>query len=131
MTSAAEWISGKAASTLNPSQVENTLERMAEAWPAEAPPLRELIEDFPLGEASLLHLISVSSVCAARLIRFPDLLVWLARPEICDAPRGVLAMRLDLQRTAESATFASNFEALRFWKGREMLRIGVREIAET
>lgn len=124
------WIEAKAADTLNPSQVQNTLERLAENWPSNETPLRDLVERFPLGEAALLHLIAVSSVGAARLVRHPEILLWLARPEVCNASRGARVMLVDLQRTAEASTFSGNFVALRFWKGREMLRIALREVAE-
>jgi glutamate-ammonia-ligase adenylyltransferase len=125
-----DWINEKAAGTLNPPQVENTLERMEEAWSPSRPPLREVIEQFPLGEAALLHLISVSSVCAARFVRHPEILGWLSRPEISTEPRPGQAMLVGLQRIAEGSTFAGNFRALRFWKGREMTRIALREIAQ-
>lgn len=124
------WIQKKSAATLNPAQTQNTLERLAESWPAGALPLPSLLEQFPLGEDSLLHLISVSSVCAARLVRHPDILPWLARPEICGAPRSHRAMLTDLQRIGADSTFSADFHALRFWKGREMLRIALREVAE-
>ena len=124
-----DWIEKKAAGTLNPPQVENTLERMQADWSPSATPFREILENFPLGESALLHLISVSSVCAARLIRHPEILLWLARPEISDAARPVPAMRVGLQRIAEGSTFSGTFEALRFWKGREMTRIALREVA--
>ena len=39
-------------------------------------------------------------------------------------------MLTDLQKTGEGSTFSGNFGALRFWKGREMLRIALREVAE-
>ena len=123
------WIESKAAGTLNPPQVANTLERVAESWPGDAPPLADLLEQFPLGEAALLHLVSVSSVCAARLMRHPDVLLWLARPDISDTPRGGRAMLVDLQRAGEGSAFSGNFEVLRFWKGREMTRIALREVA--
>jgi glutamate-ammonia-ligase adenylyltransferase len=123
------WIEQKAATSLNPPQVENTLERMEAERSGEEPPLREVVEQFPLGEAVLLHLISVSSICASRLVLHPKILRWLARPEICDGPRGRAAMLVDLRRTAEGTTFAGNFQALRFWKGREMTRIALREVA--
>src|SRR5256885_2887864 len=97
-------------------------------WP-EAMPLRELIGQFPLGEAALLHLISVSSVCAARFVLHPEILLWLSRPEISTEPRPAQAMLVSLQRIAEGSAFAGNFRALRFWKGREMTRIALREIA--
>jgi glutamate-ammonia-ligase adenylyltransferase len=125
-----DWIQKKSADTLHPAQVQNTLERLAESWPAEAPPLQDLVERFPLGEAALLHLLSVSSICAARLVRHPEILLWLSDPGICSSPRGHRAMLTDLQRTGEGSTFSGNFGALRFWKGREMLRIALREVAE-
>src|ERR1043166_6705879 len=124
------WISQKAAGTLNPPQVENTLERMEADWPAGGTPFREVVEQFPLGEAALLHLISVSSVCAARFVRYPQILQWLSRPEISNEPRPSQAMLVGLRRIAEGSTFAGNFRALRFWKGREMTRIALREVAE-
>jgi len=52
------WIEKKAGGTLNPPQVENTLERMEAGWAPDQTPLRQLIEQFPLGESALLHLIS-------------------------------------------------------------------------
>src|SRR5438045_3115415 len=124
-----DWINRKSAGTLHPAQVQNTLERVAESWPGDAPPLRDLLEQFPLGEAALLHLIAVSSVCASRLVLHPDILLWLARPEISGLPRGPRAMLVDLQRAGEGSTFTGSFQALRFWKGREMTRIALREVA--
>ncbi|MEY2495614.1 MAG: [glutamine synthetase] adenylyltransferase / [glutamine synthetase]-adenylyl-L-tyrosine [Verrucomicrobiota bacterium] len=125
-----DWIQKKSAATLNPAQVQNTLERIAAGWPADAPPLADLIAAFPAGEKSLLHLISVSSICAARLMRHPDILLWLSQPEICSMPRSSPAMLADLRKAAADSTFSGNFRALRFWKGREMLRIALREVAE-
>jgi glutamate-ammonia-ligase adenylyltransferase len=63
------------------------------------------------------------------LIRHPEILLWLSRPEISNEPRPPQAMRLGLQRIAEGSAFAGNFQALRFWKGREMTRIALREVA--
>ncbi|MEY2572306.1 MAG: Glutamate-ammonia ligase adenylyltransferase, partial [Verrucomicrobiota bacterium] len=64
------------------------------------------------------------------MVRHPEILFWLSRPEISAEPRHGPAMRVDLQRIAEGSTFAGNFAALRFWKGREMTRIALREVAE-
>jgi glutamate-ammonia-ligase adenylyltransferase len=129
MTASSAWIRTKAAGTLNPSQVENTLESIRQSWPADAPSLLELIERFPLGEAALLHLLSVSDICAARLARHPETLLWLRRPEICSAPRAYAEMLADLHGTDDETLSAENFRALRFWKGREMVRISLREVA--
>lgn len=125
-----DWIKTKAAGTLNPPQVENTLAQLEASWSPSGKPLRDVIEQFPLGEAALLHLIAVSSVCAARFVRHPEILAWLSRPEISTQPRPAQAMQVGLQRIAEGSAFAGNFRALRFWKGREMTRIALREVAE-
>ena len=127
---AKDWIPKKAAGTLNPAQVENTLEQMDASWSTSGTPLREVVEQFPLGESALLHLISISSVCAARFVLHPEILAWLSRPEISTQPRPAQAMLVGLQRLAEGSAFAGNFRALRFWKGREMTRIALREVAE-
>lgn len=129
-TERSSWIEQKAAGTLHPAQVQNTLERLTDGWPAEGPSLLEVIERFPLGEAALLHLISVSSICAARLARRPETLLWLADPEICAAPRGYPGMLNHLREVGGDSIAAENFRALRSWKGREMLRIALREVAE-
>ena len=44
----AGWIREKAATTLNPSQVETTLVQLNEQWPANAMSLAEVVEQFPL-----------------------------------------------------------------------------------
>jgi [glutamine synthetase] adenylyltransferase / [glutamine synthetase]-adenylyl-L-tyrosine phosphorylase len=130
MTAASAWSQARAAGTLHPAQVQNTLEQMCGRWPQDAPPLPDLIGQFPLGEAALLHLLSVSSICAARLARHPEILLWLRRPEICSAPRAYGEMLADLRATEGDSISAENFRALRSWKGREMLRIALREVAE-
>ena len=124
------WISQKAAETVDPGQVERTLARIAEQWPADPPELRDLLETFPLGLDALLHLISVSSICAARLVRQPAILPWLAHPDVCAASRTRRRMLADLHRAAGTSLAEDNFRELRSWKGREMLRIALREVAD-
>ncbi len=145
------WIREKAATSLNRSQVETTLIQLSKKWAANAPPFADVVEQFPLGEAALLHLLAVSSICAIRLTQDPDSLLWLCEPEICRAPRGHSEMLNELYKLAigrvpptgglagdsvvspardESVRLADqNFAALRFWKGREMTRIALRELA--
>lgn len=123
------WQRTKAAQSIDPARVENVLGGIAENWPPDAPPLQTMIEQFPLGEAALLHLLSVSSICAARLARDPRLLFWLAQPEVCTSPRGHGEMLTQLLDDAGDAVAADNFRALRAWKGREMTRVALREIA--
>jgi len=126
----AGWIREKAATSLDPSQVETTLVQLNEQWPANAMSLAEVVQQFPLGEAALLHLLAVSSICATRLTRNPETLLWLAQPEVCLASRGHAEMLAELHGLAgDSAAADNNFEALRFWKGREMTRVAVRELA--
>ena len=130
MSEATGWIQDKASRTIYPGQVERTLARLAEQWPAGEANLRELLEQFPLGEDALLHLLSVSSICAARLVREPGILLWLRHPDVCASVRGRGRMLADLKATTAESISAQNFRALREWKGREMLRIALREVAE-
>jgi glutamate-ammonia-ligase adenylyltransferase len=123
------WIREKAVASLNPAQVETTLVQLNERWPAAAPPLLDAVAEFPLGEAALLHLLAVSSICAARLVRNPETLLWLCQPEVCLESRDYAEMSNKLFSAAGDSIQAENFAALRFWKGREMTRIALRELA--
>jgi [glutamine synthetase] adenylyltransferase / [glutamine synthetase]-adenylyl-L-tyrosine phosphorylase len=132
----AGWIREKAATSLNPSQVETTLVQLSERWPkatagrpGNAMSLAEVVEQFPLGDTALLHLLAVSSVCATRLTRNPETLLWLAQPEVCLASRGHAEMLAELHTAVGDSEIDNDFEALRFWKGREMARVAVRELA--
>src|SRR6266566_9654653 len=123
------WIGEKATASLNPSQVETTLFQLSERWPPTAPPFADVVEQFPLGEAALLHLLAVSSICAARLTRNLETLLWLAQPEVCLASRGRAEMLAEVRALTSDSEVDNNFGALRFWKGREMTRVAVRELA--
>src|SRR6266508_706545 len=96
----AGWIREQAATSLDPSQVETTLVQLNEQWPANAMSLAEVVQQFPLGEAALLHLLAVSSICATRLTRNPETLLWLAQPEVCLASRGHAALLPELHALA-------------------------------
>src|SRR5437764_5383280 len=123
------WIREKAAASLNPSQVETTLVQLSEKWPASAPAFVDVVEEFPLGEAALLHLLAVSNICATRLIRNPETLFWLGRPEVCLAGRDYGEMFDHLLVLGGNSIAAENFTALRFWKSCEMTRVALRELA--
>jgi glutamate-ammonia-ligase adenylyltransferase len=129
MTAAPDWIREKAASSLHPGQVERTLAQLAQRWPAGEADLRDTIERLPLGEDALLHLLAVSSICCARLVGDPDILVWLSHPDVSADRRGHGRMVADLRKSTTAPIAAANFRALRIWKGREMLRIALREVA--
>ena len=118
------WIREKAAASLNPPQVETTLVQFSEKWPATAQSLDDVVEQFPLGEPALLHLLAVSSICATRLTRNPETLLWLARPEVCLASRGHAEMFSELHALAGDSISNRNFA-----KGREMTRVALRELA--
>jgi len=123
------WIRKRAATSLNPSQVETTLVQLNERWPANATSLAELVQQFPLSETALLHLLAVSSVCATRLTRNPETLLWLAQPEVCRASRSRAEMLAEVDALTSDSGVDNNFQSLRFWKGREMTRVAVRELA--
>src|SRR5262252_2398692 len=123
------WIREKAAASIDPAQVETVLIQLDEHWPETARPLIDVGERFSLGEAALLHLLAVSSICAARLTHDPDSLLWLCQPQICGGPRGYAEMLGYLQRSAGNSIADQGFSGLRFWKGREMTRIALRELA--
>src|SRR5215468_10817044 len=119
-----------AAGSLNPPQVEAALIQLYEKWPLTAPLLPDVVEQFPLGEAALLHLLAVSSICVARLIQNPEMLLWLGQPEVCLASRGYAEMLAELRAlSGDDSPAGENFPALRFWKAREMMRVAVRELA--
>ena len=127
------WILEKAAASLNPSQVENTLLQLSDTCSRDggaAPSVVDVIENFPLGEAALLHLLAMSSICATRLVRHPEILLWLGQPDVCLSARGYEQMANDLHALAGGSIAAENFRALRFWKGREMARVALRELAD-
>src|SRR5438309_7565017 len=124
-----KWISEAAAGSLYPNQVETALRQIAASWPADGSPLRTLIEEFPLGAAPLLHLLAVSGICASRLSRNPDTLLWLAQPEVSLSRRSAAYMLNELRAFAGEGVATDNFRLLRQWKGREMTRIALREIA--
>src|SRR6266478_2476973 len=129
MDACARWIRERSATSLNPSQVQTSLVQLSEQWPASAQSLIEVVEQFPLGEAALLHLFAVSSICAARLTRNPETLLWLSQPKICLASRGSAEMIAELHDLAGDSATSTKFAGLRFWKGREMTRVALRELA--
>src|SRR5881392_846216 len=125
----ASWIKEKSAASLYPAQVETTLIQLNEAWPVAAGPLPDAIQSFPLGEAALLHLFAVSTICAARIVRNPELLLWLSQPEICRQGRDHIEMANELYRAAKTDVAVNNFQILHRWKNKEMTRIALRELA--
>ena len=125
------WIQKKAASSPHPARVESALTQLAEIWPADTVPLPQLIETFPLGEPAILHLIAMSRISVTRIVREPEILLWLAEPTVCQANRSYREMANELLRGADIQSLAANnFRELRRWKNREMTRIALRELAD-
>src|SRR5204863_5525557 len=126
MSSQTRWIKSKAEGSLNPDRVGTALNEIVAGWDGSLP---DFLRDFPLGEEALIHLLAVSQICAERLQRDPELLRWLARPEISMSDRGPRRMLAELHSSSEAVP-VENFRALRLWKAREMTRIALREVAE-
>lgn len=124
-----DWIDRKAIASLHPAQVKAALIQINESWPADGRPLQQLIENFPLGESALLHLLAISNISAARIGKSPQLLLWLADPDVCAHPRSRADMAAELDRLVEEDIAAGNFRAVRRWKNQEMTRIALRELA--
>ena len=124
----ADWIRKKASGSLYPAQVEAALIQISEVWPTDIRPLQEIIESFLLGENAILRLLALSSISAARIVRNPQLLNWLAEPDICVRGRSRAEMVVALDSFVENDIAAQNFRALRRWKSREMTRIAFREV---
>ncbi len=126
------WCEKKAAPTLDPDRCQTSLSRLMAAWPDQLPSLPELVESFPLGEDSLLHLLAYSPITTEKLVRDPAALAWLAEPGICTEDRRLWQMQVDLARAkGEDASFNEHFTALRRQKARETTRIALREISRT
>src|SRR2546430_9063022 len=123
------WIKTEAAGSLYPAQVKTTVIQLSAAWPTDAPPLADVLQNFPLGEDSLLRLFALSSICSARIVQNSELLLWLSQPEICSQGRDQIEMNNELYRMAEENIAANDFRALRRWKNKEMTRIALRELA--
>ncbi len=125
MSSQERWIKEKADASLNPEQVSRALETLAAQWPGS---LEKFLRGFPIGVDGLIHLLAVSTICAERLQRDPELLHWLAQPDVCASDRGPRRMLAELHASTTDLA-RDNFLALRQWKAREMTRIALREVA--
>src|SRR5260370_6790059 len=127
----ASWIKEKSAGSLQPAQVETTLNQLNEAWPEPAVALPDAIHNFPLGEASLLHLFALSSICAGRIVQNPSLLLWLSRPEICLQSRDAAEMAGELHQAPDNDVAENNFRVLRRGENKEKTQIAVGEVTDS
>jgi glutamate-ammonia-ligase adenylyltransferase len=128
MTEPAAWIKEKAAKALDPAQVERTLVPSPSCGRLTRLICRRSSSSFR--SARMPCSISFPSRASApRLARDPYILIWLEHPDVCAESRGRGRMLADLHRASDNIN-ANNFRDLRLWKGREMLRISLREVAE-
>jgi len=130
------WMDNLAQLSFAPGRVRTSLSRLEQAWSNSgraADDLEGSLRSFPLGSEALMWLLASSSISAEKLIHDPEALVWLSHPEICGVNRSVWQMKVDLARlrdASDTTAKASNFEHLRIFKGRELLRIALREVAQ-
>jgi len=71
------WIRAKAATSLNPSQVETSLVQLSERWPSKRAALARVIEHSRLANRPCC-ISGRSSICATRLTQNPETLLWLS-----------------------------------------------------
>src|SRR5258707_8798319 len=84
----------------DPARAAAALDALSDAWSAAghvSDEFARVLQTFRLGPDALVHLLAVSPVSVEKIRREPDLLAWLARPEISVADRGPRRMRAELQ----------------------------------
>lgn len=116
----------------DPARSRMAWERICGAWPESLPGLNETVRAFADALPAVAHLLAVSPVSAEKIIRDPEALVWLSRPEVHAAERGPRRMRAELAalgwRRPDGTPRPADFAPLRRWKQREMLRIALRDV---
>ena len=91
--------------------------------------LFSLFRDSPKVLNLVLTILGSSQFLADLLIRHPQLLAWLLEPGLLRRPRGRRALEEDLQGMLRpQAAPARRWQALRVFKARETLRIGVQDL---
>src|SRR5450631_2409571 len=117
----------------DPARAAAALEALGEAWSGAGHASDEfarVLQTFRLGPDALVHLLAVSPVSVEKIRREPELLEWLARPEITVADRGPRRMRAELSvLRGGDESFDARFVALRRLHRRELLRLALREVA--
>ena len=117
----------------DPARAAAALAALGEAWSAagHAPDeFARVLQTFRLGPDALVHLLAVSPISVEKIRREPELLEWLARPEISVSDRGPRRMRAELRALrGGDESFDPRFVALRRLHRRELLRLALREVA--
>lgn len=123
------WISRLADATSARCQVSEVLHRLQEVWPEDTRALEEVIHDFPSGPESVARLLAASKIAGERMIKRPNLLIWLAEPQNCLAKSRKSRLAADLRQALNGGPSDSKFTELRLLKAREMARIALRDVA--
>jgi glutamate-ammonia-ligase adenylyltransferase len=114
-----------AARAADPDRALLNLERLCEAGGNRLSLLRALA-DTPRLARGVLTILGGSQVLADTLVRFPELLDLTAQRALLDARKIGDAARADCR--SYCLTFRDRRAALRRWKAREILRIGLRDL---
>ena len=112
------WSQRLSAQCWDPQLAEQILARLAEFCPDLETVFRQSQQD----TANLLNFLSYSPVSFEKIRRSPDLLLWLAAPDVLDFKKGE-----GQGKNQEEAD--PDFKRLRAWKSQELLRVAYREIS--
>ena len=114
--------------TPDPDMALNNWERYTGALPSKEAHYRELL-DQPLQLEILLGIFAGSQFLADTVIREPDLISWIAQPELIRSLRRTEDIKEELISLAnDTSDDAEWMNCLRTLKRREILRIGTRDI---
>ncbi len=112
------WSQKISAQCWDPQLAEQILARLAEFYPELEELCRELQDDC----VSLVNFLSFSPVSFEKIRRSPELLLWLAAPDVLDFKKG------EAQGKPQEGP-DPDFKLLRAWKSQELLRVAYREIS--
>jgi glutamate-ammonia-ligase adenylyltransferase len=112
----------------DPDMALNNWERFLHALPDPHAHLRQMLSQ-PMRLEILLSIFSTSQFLADTLVRDPDLLDYIGRPEIIHAPRSSAEIEEELGGISARTPDRTQWQdALRRFRRREILRIGARDI---
>jgi len=123
-----EAVLDEAADSADPDQALDYLERFAKASSSKVA-LFSSLHDSPAMLHLLMTVFGSSPFLSQSLIRNPEYLYWAARPEVLDRCRSRRVLEKDLRATLGSLrSQARQLDALRRFKRRELLAIGIRDL---
>ncbi len=111
----------------DPDMALNNWERYLQALPDPQEHFSRMLSQ-PMRLEILLSIFSASNFLADTLIRDPALLDYIGRPEILHARNSPETVAAELHELSVEADRAAWLAALRRYRGREILRIGARDV---